>query len=327
VNPGDLVTASVTRSPNLAGGRGSVFGGVGLGGLASALVPKPIRDAIVPVAGLGTRLLPATRSAPKEMLPIVDKPVVQYVVEELSRAGINRVLMVTGRRKRAIEDHFDADPELTGSPPPAAGVELFYTRQPTPAGLGDAVVRGASFADPSSPGVVVALGDAILEPHSRPGIVARLIDAHTTHHADATIAVTEVAPAHTGRYGIVVGSPLEPERGTGVLAVAQIVEKPAPGTVDSRLAVAARYVLGPAVFAALRGQAPGTGGEIQLTDAIASVIEGGGRVLAVPLIDGERRHDIGSIEGYCRAFLAHALTHPQFGEALRDQARGLLDGD
>jgi UTP--glucose-1-phosphate uridylyltransferase len=279
----------------------------------------PIRDAIVPVAGLGTRLLPATRSAPKEMLPIVDKPVVQYVVEELSRAGIERVLMVTGRRKRAIEDHFDADPELTGSPPPAPGVQLFYTRQPTPAGLGDA----------SSPGVVVALGDAILEPRSDagPGIVARLIDAHAAHRADATIAVTEVAPAETGRYGIVIGSPLEPAAGTGVLAVTRIVEKPAPGTVDSTLAVAARYVLGPAVFAALHDQAPGTGGEIQLTDAIASVIEGGGRVLAVPLAGGERRHDIGTVEGYCRAFLAHALTHPQFGEALRAQASALLHDD
>jgi UTP--glucose-1-phosphate uridylyltransferase len=292
-------------------------------------VPPPIRDAIVPVAGLGTRLLPATRSAPKEMLPIVDKPVVQYVVEELSLAGINRVLMVTGRRKRAIEDHFDADPELTGSPPPTAGVQLFYTRQPTPAGLGDAVVRGASFADPSNPGVVVALGDAILEPSGDggPGIVARLIEAHAAYGADATIAVTDVPPAQTGRYGIVVGAPLEPELSTGVLAVTRIVEKPAPGTVDSTLAVAARYVLGPAVFAALRGQAPGTGGEVQLTDAIASVIDAGGRVLAVPLINGERRHDIGSVEGYCRAFLAHALTHPQFGEALRAQARGLLNDD
>jgi UTP--glucose-1-phosphate uridylyltransferase len=290
-------------------------------------VPPPIRDAIVPVAGLGTRLLPATRSAPKEMLPIVDKPVVQYVVEELSRAGIDRVLMVTGRRKRAIEDHFDADPELAGSPPPAAGVQLFYTRQPTPAGLGDAVARGAGFADPSSPGVVVALGDAILGPRTDggPGIVTRLIDAHTTHGADATIAVIEVPESEVGRYGIVAGEPLEAEQPT--ILVTEIVEKPAPGTIDSRLAVAARYVLGPAVFTALGGQAPGSGGEIQLTDAIASVIEGGGRVLAVPLTGGERRHDIGTVEGYCRAFLAHALTHPELGEALRAQASALLDDD
>jgi UTP--glucose-1-phosphate uridylyltransferase len=288
-------------------------------------VPPPIRDAIVPVAGLGTRLLPATRSAPKEMLPIVDKPVVQYVVEELARAGIDRVLMVTGRRKRAIEDHFDADPELAGSPPPAAGVQLFYTRQPTPAGLGDAVARGGSFADPASPGVVVALGDAIVEPggDGGPEIVSRLIDAHAAHRADATIAVTEVPESEVGRYGIVLGEPLK--AGQSTIAVTRIVEKPAPGTVDSRLAVAARYVLGPAVFAALRDQAPGSGGEIQLTDAIAAVIEDGGRVLAVPLDGGERRHDIGTVEGYCRAFLDHALTHPQLGEALRAQARTLLD--
>jgi UTP--glucose-1-phosphate uridylyltransferase len=299
-------------------------------------VPTPIRDAIVPVAGLGTRLLPATRSAPKEMLPIVDKPVVQYVVEELARAGIDRVLMVTGRRKRAIEDHFDADPELAGSSPPVAGVQLFYTRQPTPAGLGDAVARGAGFADPSTPGVVVALGDAILGPRTDggPGIVARLIDTHTEHAADATIAVTEVPQSEVGRYGIVLGEPVRAgqagqagQAGPATIAVTRIVEKPAPGTVDSRLAVAARYVLGPAVFAALRDQAPGSGGEIQLTDAIASVIEGGGRVLAVPLTGGERRHDIGTIEGYCQAFLAHALTHPQFGAALRAQATALLHDD
>jgi UTP--glucose-1-phosphate uridylyltransferase len=284
----------------------------------------PIRDAIVPVAGLGTRLLPATRSAPKEMLPIVDKPVVQYVVEELADAGIDRVLLVTGRRKRAIEDHFDADPELTGSAPPAPGVRLFYTRQPTPAGLGDAVARGDGFADAASPGVVVALGDAILGPRTpdRPGIVARLIDAHTSRRADATIAVTEVPDDEVGRYGIVVGTPIDGE--PHVLAATRIVEKPAPGTLDSRLAVAARYVLGPAVFAALRDQRPGTGGEIQLTDAIASVIDGGGRVLAVPLAGGERRHDIGTVEGYCRAFLEHALTDPQLGEALRAQASALL---
>ena len=285
----------------------------------------PIRDAIVPVAGLGTRLLPATRSAPKEMLPIVDKPVVQYVVEELAQAGVDRVLMVTGRRKRAIEDHFDADPELVGTAPPAGEVQLFYTRQPTPAGLGDAVARGDGFADAASPGVVVALGDAIIEPGPTggPGIVARLIDAHVAHEADATIAVTRVPAAATGRYGIVVGAPTA----RGPFTVTQIVEKPAPGTVDSTLAVAARYVLGPAVFAALRDRAPGDGGEIQLTDAIASVIAGGGRVVAVPLAAGERRHDIGTVEGYCRAFLAHALTHPQLGEALRAQARALLDGE
>ena len=287
-----------------------------------------IRDAIVPVAGLGTRLLPATRSAPKEMLPVVDRPVVQYVIEELADAGIERVLMVTGRRKRAIEDHFDADPELGSEPVPATGMRLYYTRQPRPAGLGDAVARGEGFAAVDAPGVVVALGDAILaraggdgSAPAAPGIVARLIAAHEAHGADATLAVTEVPEADVSRYGIVSGEPLEDPR---VLQVTAMTEKPAPGTVDSRLAVAARYVLGPAVFAALAHVAPDARGEIQLTDAIASVVAAGGRVLAVPLQAGERRHDIGSVRGYCETFLHHALTHPQLGPALRVQAAALL---
>ena len=123
----------------------------------------PVTDAVIPVAGLGTRLLPATRSQPKEMLPVLDKPVVQYVVEELAASGITRVLFVTGRRKRAIEDHFDADPELGSAPliDPRTGLQILYTRQARPAGLGDAVCYGAGFA--VGRGVVVALGDAIME--------------------------------------------------------------------------------------------------------------------------------------------------------------------
>ena len=286
-----------------------------------------IRDAIVPVAGLGTRLLPATRSAPKEMLPIVDTPVVQYVIEELAAAGIDRVLMVTGRRKRAIEDHFDADPELGSAPTPATGMRLLYTRQPRPAGLGDAVARGDGFAAPGASGVVVALGDAIIEPaggaQSGPGIVARLIDAHVARGADATLAVTEVPEADVARYGIVSGTPL----GDGPeLAVSGMLEKPAPGATDSRLAVAARYVLGPAVFAALADVTPDARGEIQLTDAIAAVVAGGGRVVAVPLAPGERRHDIGSVQGYCETFLRFALGHPELGPSLRAHAAALLHG-
>ena len=283
-----------------------------------------IRDAIVPVAGLGTRLLPATRSAPKEMLPIVDRPVVQYVVEELADAGIERLLMVTGRRKRAIEDHFDADPELGSEPTPATGMRLLYTRQPRPAGLGDAVARGAGFGVAGAPGVVVALGDAIIEPAPAggPGLVARLIEAHVAHGADATLAVTEVPEAEVSRYGIVAGTPLD---GGPALAVSALIEKPAADRVDSRLAVAARYVLGPAVFAALADVAPDARGEIQLTDAIAAVLAGGGRVIAVGLADGERRHDIGSVQGYCATFLRHALRHPELGASLRAHAAALLD--
>ena len=292
------------------------------------MTSERIRDAIVPVAGLGTRLLPATRSMPKEMLAVVDRPVVQYVIEELQEAGIERVLMVTGRRKRAIEDHFDADPELGSEPHPATGMRLLYTRQPRPAGLGDAVARGAGFARQDASGVVVALGDAILErtgeARSDPGIVARLIAAHDAHGADATLAVTEVPDAEVSRYGIVSTEPLD---GGPVLSVTAMTEKPAPGTVDSRLAVAARYVLGPAVFAALEHVRPDDRGEIQLTDAIAAVVAQAGRVLAVPLLPAEHRHDIGSVEGYCRTFLHHALTDPVLGPGLREQAAALLRGE
>ncbi|MDQ6605443.1 MAG: sugar phosphate nucleotidyltransferase [Actinomycetota bacterium] len=162
-----------------------------------------IKDAVIPVAGLGTRLLPATRSQPKEMLPVLDKPIVQYVVEELARAGIERVLFVTGRRERAIEDHFDAEDEASA---PGAGMEFLYTRQPRPAGLGEALTRAGSFAGEHP--VVVALGDAIIEPppgaEPGAGIVARLIEAYERTGASAAIAVDEVPSASVSRYGIVV---------------------------------------------------------------------------------------------------------------------------
>jgi UTP--glucose-1-phosphate uridylyltransferase len=286
-----------------------------------------ITDAVVPVAGLGTRLLPATRSAPKERLPVVDKPVVQYVVEELRRAGIERVLFVTGRRKRAIEDHFDHDPELDGangasrSPTPGAGLELLYTRQPHPGGLGDALRHAESFA--GAKGVAVALGDAIIEPPppGSTGILRRLAEVYEQTGASAAVAVTEVPPDQVRHYGIVVVDSPEP-----VMEVTDLVEKPDPNRSHSRLAVAARYVLGPEVFAALRHTEPDAQGEIQLTTALQAVIEAGGRVVAVKLAPGERRHDIGTVEGYCTAFLEHALRHPDLGASLRARAAALLDG-
>jgi UTP--glucose-1-phosphate uridylyltransferase len=222
-----------------------------------------ITDAIVPVAGLGTRLLPATRSQPKEMLPIVDKPVVQCVVEELVRAGIARVLFVTGRRKRAIEDHFDADPELETGPliDPRTGLQILYTRQARPAGLGDALRYGEGFAVDSE-GVVIALGDAIVEtPRSvRRAIVPRLIDAFAQTGAAAAIAVTPVADHLVGRYGI--AEPAGVPSGTDPFDVADVLEKPSPAATDSRFAVMSRYVLGPAVFAALCETAPDATGEV-----------------------------------------------------------------
>jgi UTP--glucose-1-phosphate uridylyltransferase len=280
-----------------------------------------VTDAVIPVAGLGTRLLPATRAQPKEMLPVVDRPVVQYVVEELVRAGVARILFVTGRRKRAIEDHFDADPELGSSPlfDHRSGLQLLYTRQARPAGLGDAIRVGAGLA--SDRGVVVALGDTIIEPppHPTPGIVPRLIEAFERTGAVAALAVEEVDDAAVSRYGIVVG-----EERAGVIEAERVVEKPRPGTLTSRLAVAARYVLGPSVFETLRDTAPDANGEVQVADALTTLLDRGERVVAVRLAHGEHRHDIGTVQSYCSAFLRYALRDQHFGAEMRAEAEAIL---
>lgn len=281
-----------------------------------------ITDAVIPVAGLGTRLLPATRSQPKEMLALVDRPVVQYVVEELVAAGIARVLFVTGRRKRAIEDHFDADPELGSEPliDPRTGLQIMYTRQAHPAGLGDAVRYGATLG--GGRGVVVALGDTIIQSRRGPRIVSRLIDAYEAGGVAAVVAVETVDDVHVSRYGIVEGSEHD-----GVIDATRVLEKPGHLDTPSRFAVASRYVLGPSVFEALRETRPGVGGEVQLADALSALIERGERVIAVPLSPGERRHDIGTIESYCRAFIAHALNDGRYGPSLRALAAEILAGE
>ncbi|HEY2437734.1 MAG TPA: sugar phosphate nucleotidyltransferase [Solirubrobacteraceae bacterium] len=260
-----------------------------------------ITDAIVPVAGLGTRLLPATRSQPKEMLPLIDKPVVQYVVEELADGGIERILFVTGAHKRAIEDHFDH---------PDVGVKILYTRQPQPAGLGDAIRCADGFAND---GVVVALGDGVIDP---PGIVPRLIAAFESERPDVALAVAPIADEEVSRRGIVV---IEDD------AVTDLLEKPEAKETSSRTAMMGRYVLGPTVFEALRDLGPDASGEVQLTDALRRVLLGGGRIVAVSLAAGQRRHDIGSPEGYSSAFLEYGLLHPTLGPGLRALAAGLLD--
>jgi UTP--glucose-1-phosphate uridylyltransferase len=287
-----------------------------------------ITDAVIPVAGLGTRLLPATRSQPKEMLPLVDKPVVQYVVEELVRAGIARVLFVTGRRKRAIEDHFDADPELDTGPliDPRTGLQILYTRQAHAAGLGDAVRYAESVGREHA--IVVALGDAIIETPASVsrGIVSRLIDAYEQRSVDAVLAVQPVSDEAASRYGIAVPGAGGADPVNDAFDVAAVIEKPDPATVESRLAIMGRYVLGPDVFTTLRATPAGAGGEVQLTDALQRVIERGGRVAAVPLAPGELRHDIGTVESYCATFIEYALKDPRWGAALRARAAELLDG-
>jgi UTP--glucose-1-phosphate uridylyltransferase len=286
-------------------------------------------DAVVPVAGLGTRLLPATKSQPKEMLPVVGKPVVQYVVEELAAAGIERILFVTGRGKSAIEDHFDPDPDLirrlreTGKEELLAqldyermGVDFLYTRQAEPRGLGDAVACAKRFAGDRP--FALALGDSIIAGGSPSSVVPALADALDEKHAAAAIAVEEIEPAEAGLRGVVIPAVSTSD---AIFELAGVVEKPAEVGPRGALAVAARYVLKPSIFRALREVEPDAGGEIQLTDAIARLIDAGERVIAMRLPEDERRHDMGTVEGYCRTFLELALADPRFGERLSARLR------
>ncbi len=286
--------------------------------------------AVVPVAGLGTRLLPATKSQPKEMLPVGHKPVVQYVVEELTRVGMKRVLFITGPGKASIENHFDLNGELiqtlrqTGKEEllaelgfERAAVQYFYTRQRQTLGLGHAVLCARPLVGDRP--FVVALGDSIIGLHAESDVVGRMTRCFVDRQAAAVIAFEEVAESEVSNYGIA-----RPKTAGDVFEVEDLVEKPRPGDAPSRLAIAARYVLSPAIFDALARTEPGTGGEIQLTDAIRDLIRGGGRVYGVRLRRDERRYDIGNFDSYFRAFVEFALADPRYGPSLRRHLERLL---
>jgi len=290
--------------------------------------------AVVPVAGRGTRLLPMTKSQPKEMLPVGRKPVVQYVVEELVRCGIKRFLFITGPGKTAIENHFDLNPELiqmlreTGKEEllrelafERAAVDYFYTRQRRQLGLGHAVLCAEPMVDGQP--FVVALGDSIIGLQAQSDIVARMIAVFETEKADAVIAFETVPREDVIYYGIA-----EPEKNWDTnghfFALKGIIEKPSPETAPSCLAVAARYVFSPVIFTHLKHTKPGKGEEIQLTDAIQRLIESGGKVLGMRLPEGERRFDIGNFESYFRAFVEFALADEEYGEGLREYIKRLM---
>lgn len=287
----------------------------------------PITKAIVPAAGLGTRLLPATKSQPKEMLPVGRKPVVQYVVEELQAAGLSQILMITGRRKRAIEDHFDFDPQLESALKQAGNegmladlaylagrAQLYYTRQSEPQGLGHAVALGSHFVDGDA--CVVALGDSIIGAQDPSSLLQGMIKAFQDLDAAALVAVERVPSEETFRYGIVSLGGAEPPPGEPAI-MTDIVEKPSPGTAPSNLSVAARYVFSPAIFDALARMIPDRRGELQLTDAIKLLIQRGERVYAWPLDPGQTRYDVGNFQSYFRAFVDFALADERFGYLAR----------
>ncbi|MBI1873370.1 MAG: UTP--glucose-1-phosphate uridylyltransferase [Acidobacteria bacterium] len=284
----------------------------------------PVDIAVVPVAGLGTRLLPATKSQPKEMLPVGRKPIVQYVFEELTGAGMRRILFVTGQGKSSIENHFDINEELvqvlreSGKEEllaelafERAPVQYFYTRQRQALGLGHAVLSARTFVGQQP--FVVALGDSIIGLNAQSDVVARMTRAFDDLGAAAIIAVEEVAPEEAHRYGIV-----HPRNGTGDLfELDGLIEKPPREQAPSNLAIAARYVLSPAIFEALDQTPAGVGGEIQLTDAISRLIQQGRRVYGMRLRSDERRFDIGNFDAYFRAFVEFAIADGKHGPALR----------
>jgi len=284
-----------------------------------------INYAVLPVAGRGTRLLPLTKSQPKEMLPVGRRPVVQYVVEELAAAGVNNMIFITGPGKEAIENHFDVDDELTTHLRTSGKEELlgelayereeieyFYTRQRRQLGLGHAVLCAKAIVHDSP--FVVALGDSLIGLRGPSDVVPRMIHEFEHQDADAVIAFEEVPAEHVVRFGIAT------PRGeaTAVVELEDVVEKPSQAEAPSRLAISGRYVLSPAIFDILSETPPGKGNEIQLTDAMAQMI-GDQR------FHGEHRYDIGSFDSYYRAFVRYALADPVCGADLRKDLREILD--
>src|SRR3982751_6447308 len=284
-----------------------------------------VRHAIFPVAGLGTRFLPATKSLPKEMLPVLDKPPMQYAVEEAYAAGVREMIFVTSRHKRAIEDHFDRTFELEDALEKAGkeallaavravkpdDMECVFVRQPQALGLGHAVLCGRAIVG-DHPFAVLLPDDLMI---GTPPILAQMVAQFEARQA-SIVAVQEVPSEHTRRYGIVGGKPV----GDRLVDIDRIVEKPAPEVAPSRLGVAGRYVLTPRVFEEIAGQPRGVGGEIQLTDGIAALLRH--ESVYAYRYDG-RRYDCGSKEGFLQANVELALEDRELGADFRSFLRTL----
>ncbi len=284
-----------------------------------------VKKAIFPVAGLGTRFLPATKAQPKEMLPVVDKPLIQYAVEEAYAAGVREMIFVTGRHKRPIEDHFDMTFELEVALEQAGKQELLdvvrsvkpddmecvYVRQAQALGLGHAVLCGQRLIG-NEPFAVLLADDLMV---GTPPVLAQMVEQYGEWRA-SILAVQEVPPEQTRRYGIVAGTPVNDR----VVDITRIVGKPAPEDAPSRLGVAGRYILTPGVFHEIATQPRGVGGEIQLTDGIAALLR---REKVFAYRYEGKRYDCGSKEGFLQANVELALQHPVLGADFRQFLRGL----
>jgi UTP--glucose-1-phosphate uridylyltransferase len=287
-------------------------------------VAQKVRAAVFPVAGRGTRFLPATKASPKEMLPIVDKPLIQYAVEEAIDAGATKLVFVTGSSKRAIEDHFDTDPELENALTESgkdellrsirdivpSGVSCIYIRQGKPLGLGHAVLcaRPAVGNEP----FFVHLADDLIS--GSPGCLTQMAARHA-EHSGSVVAVETVPRESTSSYGIVAVNESDKNR------ITQIVEKPQPEDAPSNSAVVGRYLLAPEIFDKLENIGKGAGGEIQLTDGIAALLDQS-PVYAYSFAGV--RYDCGSKLGYLQATVAYGLSHPDTGESFRKHLKEVL---
>ncbi len=280
---------------------------------------KKITKAVFPVAGMGTRFLPVTKASPKEMLPVVDKPLIQYAVEEAVAAGITQMVFITGRNKRAIEDHFDKAYELETELAARnkqemldqvhdilpKNVSCIYVRQTEALGLGHAVLCARPVVG-NEPFAVILADDLI---DGDPPVMKQMVDVYASERC-SVLAVQNVLPAETSSYGIVRAEPGE----RGMHRITGIVEKPKPELAPSTLAVVGRYLLEPEIFDHLEKVKPGSGGEIQLTDAIASMLN---KQRALAYEFQGLRYDCGSKLGYLQANVLYAMRHPEIGDEFR----------
>jgi UTP--glucose-1-phosphate uridylyltransferase len=292
--------------------------------MSKTLIPK-INKAVFPVGGLGTRFLPATKAIPKEMLPVVDKPLIQYAVEEAYAAGIRQMIFVTGRHKRSIEDHFDTayelEAELEGAGKAALlevvrsikpdDMDCIFIRQPRALGLGHAVLCAENLVG-DEPFAVLLADDLMV---GETPVLKQMIQSFS-RAPGTVVAVQDVPREHTKRYGIV-----SVQSTAAYAAVNAIVEKPDPENAPSTLGVAGRYILSPGIFQSIRAQPRGVGGEIQLTDGIAGLI---GQEPVYCLRYEGNRYDCGSKEGFLQATIDLALTNAELAPAVREHMRYVL---
>ena len=287
---------------------------------------KRIRKAVIPAAGYGTRFLPVTKAIPKEMIPIVDKPVIQYIVEEAQQSGIEEILIITGHGKRAIEDHFDTNidlelqlrqqgkDQLLHLVQDISSINIHYIRQKHMRGLGDAIRCAESFID-NEP-FAVLLGDDVVYNPEQPAL-KQMMDAFSRLGA-TMLGCQEVPQELVSRYGIVQGQPTDDDR---VVKLIDMVEKPAVDEAPSRLAALGRYILTPDIFEILRRVQPGKGGEIQLTDALRLMAD---REAVYAYTFSGRSYDTGNKLGFLKATVEYALRREDLGEAFREYLRHRL---